>query len=171
MTKHWNIIQIRDVRATAECELRLKRCDVSQILSQPSGIKTTNTDYRKKKGKAVPLHAMEALGGERKYSSYPFSTSALDGGERSASRPGRAFTPRERTPDTHWTGGWVGPRAALDTDDREKNPLPLPGILNYCSSTIPTQLSPAWCLLRCFVFRQSKRDLESQFSNTYILSE
>jgi hypothetical protein len=36
------------------------------------------------KGKAVPLHAMEALGGERKYSSYAFSTSALDGGEWSA---------------------------------------------------------------------------------------
>jgi hypothetical protein len=29
---------------------------------------------------AVPLHAMEALGGERRYSSYSFSTSALDGG-------------------------------------------------------------------------------------------
>jgi hypothetical protein len=36
---------------------------------------------------------MEALGGERRYSSYSFSTSALDGGEWSASRPGRAFTP------------------------------------------------------------------------------
>jgi hypothetical protein len=35
--------------------------------------------------KAVPLHAMEALGGE-KYSSYSFSTSALDGvsGQRHA---------------------------------------------------------------------------------------
>jgi len=21
------------------------------------------------------------------------------------------FTPRKRTPDTHWLGGWVGPRA------------------------------------------------------------
>jgi hypothetical protein len=31
------------------------------------------------KGKAVPLHAMEALGGERRYSSYSFTTSALDG--------------------------------------------------------------------------------------------
>jgi hypothetical protein len=65
--------------------------------------------------KAVPLHAMEALGGERRYSSYSFLASALDGGERSASRPGRAFTPRERTPGTHCTGGWVGLRAGLDT--------------------------------------------------------
>jgi hypothetical protein len=45
----------------------------------------------KGKGKAVPLHAMEALGGERRYSSYSFTTSALDGGEWSASRPGRAL--------------------------------------------------------------------------------
>jgi hypothetical protein len=50
------------------------------------------------------------LGG-RRYSSYSFSTSALDGGEWSASRPGRAFTPGDGTPGTHCTGGWVGPRA------------------------------------------------------------
>jgi hypothetical protein len=62
------------------------------------------------------------------YSSYSFTTSALDGGEWSASRPGRTFTPGERTPDTHCTGGWVGPRAGLDTEARGKNPLPLPGI-------------------------------------------
>jgi len=24
------------------------------------------------------------------------------------------YTPRERAPGTHWTGGWVGPRAVLD---------------------------------------------------------
>jgi hypothetical protein len=42
-----------------------------------------------------------------------FLTSALVGGERSASRPGR-FTPEERTPDTHWIGVWVDPRAGLD---------------------------------------------------------
>jgi hypothetical protein len=40
-------------------------------------------------------------------------TAALDGGEWSASRPGR-FTPRGRSPGTHWIGGWVGPRAVLD---------------------------------------------------------
>jgi hypothetical protein len=28
------------------------------------------------------------------------------------------FTPGERTPGTHWTGGWVGPRAGLDTEAR-----------------------------------------------------
>jgi len=40
-------------------------------------------------------------------------TSALDGGEWSASRPGY-FTPRERAPGTHWIGDWVGTRAVLD---------------------------------------------------------
>jgi hypothetical protein len=41
------------------------------------------------------------------YSSTHSVTSAIDGGEWSASRPGR-FTHRERAPGTHWIGGWVG---------------------------------------------------------------
>jgi hypothetical protein len=40
-------------------------------------------------------------------------TSALDGIEWSASRFDR-FTPKESARGTHWTGGWVGPRAVLD---------------------------------------------------------
>jgi hypothetical protein len=51
------------------------------------------------------------------YNSYSFST--LDGREWSASRPGRAL-PMEKDPGTHCTGGWVGPRAGLDTEDRGK---------------------------------------------------
>jgi len=39
--------------------------------------------------------------------------SALDGGEWSASRPGR-FTLRERALGTRWMGGWVSPRAFLE---------------------------------------------------------
>jgi hypothetical protein len=77
--------------------------------------------------KAVPLHAMEAWG-ESRYSSYSFSTSALDGGEWSASRPDRALPPGERTPGTHCTGGWVGSRVGLDTEARGKILSPLPGI-------------------------------------------
>jgi hypothetical protein len=42
-----------------------------------------------------------------------FLTSALDEGVWSASRSYR-FTPGERLPGTHWTGGWVGPRTCLD---------------------------------------------------------
>jgi hypothetical protein len=48
---------------------------------------------------------------------HSFLISALDGGERSASRPAR-FTPEERAVCTHWIGGWVDPRAGLD--DMEK---------------------------------------------------
>jgi hypothetical protein len=44
---------------------------------------------------------------------HAFLNSALDGGEWSASRPGR-FTLRERAPGTHWIGVWVGFRAVLD---------------------------------------------------------
>jgi hypothetical protein len=44
-------------------------------------------------------------------------TSALAGGEWSASRPCR-FTLGERAPGTHLIGGWVDPRAGLD--DMEK---------------------------------------------------
>jgi hypothetical protein len=49
-----------------------------------------------KQSKAVPLHAMVALG-ERNYSSYSFLTSELDGDEWSASLPGRAL-PRGKDP-------------------------------------------------------------------------
>jgi hypothetical protein len=34
--------------------------------------------------------------------------------------PQPRFNPGERTPGTHWTGGWVGPRASLDTECRGK---------------------------------------------------
>jgi hypothetical protein len=49
--------------------------------------------------------------------------SALDGDEWSVSRPGR-FTPRERSPDTHWIGGWMSPRAGLDAVETRKIPSP-----------------------------------------------
>jgi hypothetical protein len=54
--------------------------------------------------------------GEKRYSSYSFTTSALDGIEWPASRPGRALAPGKGPPGTHCTGGWVGPRADLNTD-------------------------------------------------------
>jgi hypothetical protein len=34
----------------------------------------------------------------------------------------------ERTPGTHSTGGWVGPRADVDTELKGKIILPLPGM-------------------------------------------
>jgi hypothetical protein len=60
---------------------------------------------------------------EWRYSFTHSSTSALDGGEWSASRPGR-FTPRESTPGTHWIGGWIGSRAVLDAVVKRKIPSP-----------------------------------------------
>jgi hypothetical protein len=49
------------------------------------------------KTKAGPLHATKTLWGEE-YRSYSFSTSALDGGEWLASRPGRALLPGKGPP-------------------------------------------------------------------------
>jgi hypothetical protein len=54
---------------------------------------------------------------------HSFLTSALDGGEWSASRPGR-FKPKERAPGTHWIGGWVGPRAVMYEVVKRKIPSP-----------------------------------------------
>jgi hypothetical protein len=50
-------------------------------------------------------------------------TLILDGGEWSASRPGR-FTPKERAPGTHWIGGWVCLRAVLEAVVKRKFPAP-----------------------------------------------
>jgi hypothetical protein len=58
-----------------------------------------------------------------RYSSTHSLTSALDGGEWSASRPSR-LTSRERDPGTHWIEGWVGPRAVLDAVVKRKIPSP-----------------------------------------------
>jgi hypothetical protein len=49
----------------------------------------------------------------------PFLTSALDGGELSASHPSR-FTPVEIAHCTHWIRGWVGPTAGLDAGKKRK---------------------------------------------------
>jgi hypothetical protein len=62
----------------------------------------------------------------------PFLTSALDGGEWSASSPGR-LTPGETAPRTHCIGGWIEPRADLGTV--EKNLLLLTGIETRQSSS------------------------------------
>jgi hypothetical protein len=57
--------------------------------------------------------------GDRTYSSYKLTTSALDG-----VAPRQRFSPGERTPGTHCTGGWVGLRATLDTEVTEKSFAP-----------------------------------------------
>jgi hypothetical protein len=79
------------------------------------------------------------------YISYSFSTSALDGGEWSASLLGRALAPGVRTPGTHWAGVWVGPRAGLDTEARGKILSPLPGI-EPRSPDRPARSQTLYCL-------------------------
>jgi hypothetical protein len=55
-----------------------------------------------------------------------FLTSALAGGEWSASRPGR-FISGERAVGTHFVGGWVDPRAGLNDVEKIKF-FTLPGL-------------------------------------------
>jgi hypothetical protein len=69
----------------------------------------------------APRH--EGVSGEWMYSSTYSLTSALDGGERPASRSG-SFTLRERAPGTHWIWGWVGPRTGWARWWTEKFPAP-----------------------------------------------
>jgi hypothetical protein len=46
-------------------------------------------------------------------------TSATEGVSGQRHAPAALYS-REKTPGTHWTGGWVGPRAGLDTEVRGK---------------------------------------------------
>jgi hypothetical protein len=55
---------------------------------------------------------------------HKFLTLAVDGSEWSVSCPGN---PGETATGTHWKGGWVGPRASLDTVAKKKQ-FPLLGI-------------------------------------------
>jgi hypothetical protein len=61
--------------------------------------------------------------GERKYSSYSLFSSVLDG---VSVTPRPRFTPRERTPGTHW----VDLRAGLDTEVRGK-------VIFFCRGSNP----------------------------------
>jgi hypothetical protein len=65
-----------------------------------------------------------------------FLTSALVGGDLSASRFGR-FTPRETVPGTHWIGNWVS--LGTDLEDVEgRKILPLPGgVFSPCDRNAP----------------------------------
>jgi hypothetical protein len=82
-----------------------------------------------------------------------FLTSALVGGEWSASRPS-CFTPGERAPGTHWMVGWVDPRVGLHY---VRKFLTLPGLVQpidsrYTDCAIPApffvviQNQILWCV-------------------------
>jgi hypothetical protein len=75
---------------------------------------------------------MEAAGGERRYSSYSFLTSALDGGQWSALHPGRTLPPgKEPSVPIVQEAGWA-PEPVWT--QRLENPLPLSGIEPRSSS-------------------------------------
>jgi hypothetical protein len=67
-------------------------------------------------------HAMKTYGESGGIAPRIF-TSTRDGGELSALRSGRS-NPRERAPGIRCIGGWVGPRAVLDTVVKRKIPSP-----------------------------------------------
>jgi hypothetical protein len=61
-----------------------------------------------------------------------FLTSALVGGEWSASRLGR-FNPGERDTGTHSIGDWMGHKTGLDNMEKRKF-LPLPSVVQPAAS-------------------------------------
>jgi hypothetical protein len=69
------------------------------------------------KSKAVSLLAMEALEGRGGLA--PTISGPRQGGQGVTPCP--RFTPRERIPGTHCTGGWVDTRAGLDREARGKS--------------------------------------------------
>jgi hypothetical protein len=79
---------------------------------------------RSYEAKAVPLHDIKALGGRE-------GIAPTHSRHRSRLAWVVSVTPRQRFSSgerTHCTGGWVGPRAGLDTEARGKILSPLPGI-------------------------------------------
>jgi hypothetical protein len=82
-------------------------------------------------------HAMKVYLGGWRYSSTHYLTSALDGGELSASRFS-SFTPRDRSPGTHWTGGWVVTlfQSICESIPHHCNLFPCSGFMHNVSITV-----------------------------------
>jgi hypothetical protein len=80
-----------------------------------------------KNAKAVPTKRRVGASEERRYSSYSFTTSALDGVSDQRYSPYRGLAPGKRH-SVAIVGGWMGPRVGLDTEARGKILSPLPGI-------------------------------------------
>ena len=78
----------------------------------------------KHKGKVHPRTGQEGPETEQNYRSTLSLTSAIDGDGWLKPWTGR-FSPGQE-PDTHFTGGWVGPRAGLDGCGKSRPPTPPP---------------------------------------------
>jgi hypothetical protein len=146
--------------------LNFRFCTVNEPLSHLKYLifrkervtETARTEFAKSKVKLslcfnwAPRY--EGVLGEWRCSFTRSETSALDEGVWSASLTGR-FTPRERAPDTHWIGGWVGPRVGLDTVVKRKSPSP-------CRDSNPWLLKSSTIRRWCETINITK--------NTYIIS-
>ena len=102
---HTNLhISCQDTRVSSckPSDLAMKG-KVKCTLVQAIRLCTGRTAHRGSSGIALPIHDQ-----------------TLEGGEGSASRPGRFFPP-ERL-GTHCTGSWVGPRAGLDRCGKSRPP-------------------------------------------------
>jgi hypothetical protein len=84
---------------------------------------------------------MEARG-ERMYSSYSFTTSALYGGEWSESRPGRALHPSRLRVPIAQDAGWAP--EPVWTQRLEENLWPLPGIEHRLSGRPVRRQTLSW---------------------------
>jgi hypothetical protein len=79
--------------------LTLFKFNMSFELAITTSLSLTLKSHSKSKKKEIsPAKRHGCAWGERRYSSYSFTTSALDGGEWSASRPGRALPPGKGPP-------------------------------------------------------------------------
>ena len=116
------------------------------------------------KGKVILLQAQCSPEGGQRYSSNSSMTAALDGAEWSAPCPGRLY-PWEG-PGTHFTGGWLGPRAGLDerkissppgSDPRPSSPQSV-AIL----TELPGQLGSLLVALKSFRNKHVMRILEDK---------
>jgi hypothetical protein len=81
--------------------------------------------------KAVPSTCHGGACSEERYSSYSFSNLALDEVSGKHHVPAVLY-PQERSPSTHWIGGWVGLRASLDTWARMRILYPCQGLNPGC---------------------------------------
>jgi hypothetical protein len=78
---------------------------------------------------------MEAQGG-RMYSSYSFTISALDGGEWSASRPGRALPPLPIGQEAGWAPGTVWTHRKVNMKITAINSKQINFYMNYMDTPV-----------------------------------
>jgi hypothetical protein len=132
----WNLIHSREISGyhgiEYEDDCHLGCCEATRrnIPENISFIYLNNT----KNIKAVPLHATKALGARGGIAPTHFRLGTRWGWVVSVTPRPRFLPPGKGPPGTHWTGGWVGPRAGLDTEARGEILSPFPGMEPRSSS-------------------------------------